>query len=1051
MPAAGPAVDVTLLGGIAVRRDGTQVGATSTRAVALLAYLAVHAPAPQPRQHLAALFWPDTPEAQARTNLRRELHQLRRLVPPDALEVTDASIAWRDTETCHVDVRSFLRGSADVRAVLGTAGAAEIARRGRAVLGTYAGALLPGVYDDWALDARDTLQRTCVELCDDLVTQLADRETRAALDFARRRIQLEPLEEAGYRQLMRLQISGHDRSGALTTYHRCASVLEEQLGVTPSAETADVLRGIIDLDGGPGPTLVGPAPDDLRAVITEHGLIGREDDLAVVVDHWTAAVQGRPGLVLLTGDPGVGKSRLVEEAQRVAARQGAAVAMSRCFSASGVALAPVADWLRAPDVLAARSSLDPVWQLEVDRLVPAVDVHREELTDEETGRALVDSWQQHRFYEGLSHAVLAVSRPLLLVLDDLHWCDQETLSWLTFLLQRVADRPVLVLATARSDELDQRPDRRALLLELASTGLVREHTVQPLTLEATRELAARTFGRRLDDEDAALLHVASGGYPLYVVEAARASTRLDGSHDLDEAGLGVVLRRRLSELTPAARCCAALAAAVGRDFRLDLLVEASDLDEVSVVRAVDELWRRHVLRQVGHGYDFTHDLLRDEAYLLVSPAERWLEHRRLARALESLNAADLDAVAVSLAEQLERGGRPDQAVPHYHRAAVGASRVFANAEALRLFQRCLDILLELPPSPDRDRRELDVRQAMSAPLNALRGYADRDLQATFERSVELAAGLGRIDLEVASLVGLWATTFVQGDIDGSHAIASRAIRLCDAVPSLVNQAHFSLGGSAVSLGDPELAVRELDLCYDLSAGTVSLSVGSRPEIHARAWSAHALWLLGEEDRAADASAAALRDAHDLNHPYSLVIALAYAAVTAQLRGDLVLLDETLEELVEICQRHSYAYYREWALILGGWRHGTEAGVADIRRGIAHLSASGSLTRMPYWLSLLAQAQRSVGQHTAADAALDSAWTTATQHGDRWWLPEVMRLRARSRPGDDAVDLLRRAEERAWRQSSPALAQRCRADLAERGEDAFGVRLERPNAERTPRP
>ena len=133
-------------------------------------------------------------------------------------------------------------------------------------------------------------------------------------------------------------------------------------------------------------------------------------------------------------------------------------------------------------------------------------------------------------------------------------------------------------------------------------------------MAATTELAQRLFGRAVDPSDAGLLQAASGGYPLYVVEAARGAMRDTGSSAengaVDEAGLGAVLRRRLSELSPEAQRCVALAAAVGRDFRLDLLVEASDQDEVTVVRAVDELWRRHVLRQVERGYDFSHDLLR---------------------------------------------------------------------------------------------------------------------------------------------------------------------------------------------------------------------------------------------------------------------------------------------------------------------------------------------------------------------------------------------------------------------------------------------------------
>jgi hypothetical protein len=241
---------------------------------------------------------------------------------------------------------------------------------------------------------------------------------------------------------------------------------------------------------------------------------------------------------------------------------------------------------------------------------------------------------------------------------------------------------------------------------------------------------------------------------------------------------------------------------------------------------------------------------------------------------------------------------------------------------------------------------------MSAPLNALRGYADREVRQIFERSVELAASLDCADLELASLVGLWAATFVQGDIDGSQVIATRAIELADQVPQLANQAHFSLGGTAVTLGRPEQAVAELGLACELSPGTVSLTVGSRPEVHARAWVAHAWWLLGDDTVAADEAKRAVEDARSANHPYSLAIAHAYGAVTAQLRDDLELLDEHLAELTALCQRHTCAYYREWALVLGGWRLGGEQGSSRIKVGIANLTSSalgpGCRTGSPSW-------------------------------------------------------------------------------------------------------
>ena len=148
-----------------------------------------------------------------------------------------------------------------------------------------------------------------------------------------------------------------------------------------------------------------------------------------------------------------------------------------------------------------------------------------------------------------------------------------------------------------------------------------------------------------------------------------------------------MLRNRLDQATAAAREVAGLAAAVGTNFTLDLLTEASDLDADMVVEAVDELWRRRIIREFRDGYDFSHDLLRETAYAQVSPPRRWLLHRRIAQGLELLHAEDTDAVAAQLAEQYARGGRPERAVAYYRRAADVAAGMFAHAEAIRLHEQ----------------------------------------------------------------------------------------------------------------------------------------------------------------------------------------------------------------------------------------------------------------------------------------------------------------------------------------------------------------------------
>ena len=316
----------------------------------------------------------------------------------------------------------------------------------------------------------------------------------------------------------------------------------------------------------------------------------------------------------------------------------------------------------------------------------------------------------------------------------------------------------------------------------------------PLGRDGVRALAASFLERELSDEEVSLLATATGGYPLYVVEAIRSANELDQGGPLSSLGdLASVLRRRLEAASPHAREVAALASAVGRDFNLDLLTEASDLDVDVVVRSVDELWRHGIFREQPSGYDFSHDLVRDSAYASVSPPHRWLLHRRIAQSLQILHSEREDEVAAQLAEQYDRGGRPDRARHYYRRAAQLAAAVFANSEAVRCFRRCLELVAQQPAGRARDEEELDVLLEMSPPLNAIHGYSSLQLQATLERSAHLAEKLSRPRDLMSCLVGLSAVRLVQGHVTDAYELATRALDLAEVEPKTAGHAHY-VGG-----------------------------------------------------------------------------------------------------------------------------------------------------------------------------------------------------------------------------------------------------------------
>ena len=733
--------------------------------------------------------------------------------------------------------------------------------------------------------------------------------------------------------------------------------------------------------------------------------------------------------MLVRGSAGVGKTRLVAEVTEFARLQGAVVASTQCFGTSGrLALAPVADWLRNPVVQSATATLDPAWRAEVDRLVPSAAGRGEPRA---ASRAMVDAWQRHRFFEGLARALIGVGRPMLLVLDNLQWCDQETLAVLTFCLGLDPAAPILVAGTVRDDNPAEDPELAAWTVRMRASGLLTELSLDPLEASDTARLAETISGRPLLEADANLLQATTGGFPLYVVEAVRGSVDLVSSRP-PAGDLTAVLRNRLDQVSAAAREVAGLAAAVGANFTLDLLTEASDLDAGIVVGAVDELWRRRIVREFRDGYDFSHDLLRETAYTQVSPPRRWLLHRRIAQGLELLHAGNTDLVAAQLAEQYTRGGRPERAVAYYRRAADVAAGMFAHAEAIRLHQQALATVRDLPGGRDRDRQELAVLEAMAAPLNARYGYSSPELQRTLERSVVLAESFGDKNSLLTGLVVLWMSRFVQGRTADGYQTATRALALVDPGSELSGPAHFAVGGSAISLGMAAEALRHLELAAKLTRGDLPLSVGTRPEVHSMAWAAHAHWLLGHDDDARSSCLEAIRLARAVDHPYSLAVALAYGSITHQMRHDMSELRDTVGELRDLCDRYGFAYYREWGLVLDGWSRTDGPGVDLARRGIGNLKSEGSFARMPYWLSLLADLLARGNRPGAARATLDAALVAGHTHDDKWWLPEVMRMRAAYDDDDAAISRLRAAAQMASAHGSTALLRRCEHDLAERG-------------------
>ena len=698
-------LSVSLLGDFCIRYDEKPITDIDTpRLQSLLAYLILHRDAPQSRARMAFLFWPDTTEAQARTNLRNLLHHLRHSLP-DAESYLDTSVQtlqWRSDASLALDVADFETALAHAEhfSQLNDSVAVRVALE--RVIALYDGDLLPSCYEDWIIPKREGLRQAYLNALERLVCLLEEqRDYQSAIQNVQRLLLQDPLHETAYRRLIRLHALNGDRAAALRVYHNCTTILQRELDVEPSPATREIYEQLLGTESRPSATL--------PATTAFSPLVGREREWMQLLKIWSAvAAGGEPHVAMLCGEAGIGKTRLVEDLLQWTARQGITSANARCYAAEGdLAYAPVTTWLRALPTL----PLEDVWLAEVARLLPEVLAQRPDLPKP---AALTEAWQRRQLFEALSHAILSNNQPLLLTIDDLQWCDRDTLEWLHFLLRFDREVRLLVAGTYRPEEVGDDHPLVSLLQALRLEKQVTEIDLQPLDEIATHTLAELVAGGEISIEIAQLLYRETEGNPLFVVETVRAGLpvrdkKLSAEIPADPFPSGVrlppkvrsVLEARLGQVSPPGRELAGLAATIGREFSFELLAKASGCGEDALVRELDELWQRRIVREHGiDAYDFSHDKLREVAYGRLSVARRRLMHRHVAHALETLRTADLDPVSRQVATHYERAGLPENALPYYLRAAAIARQVYANEEAIVLLQRGLELLKDDGSSAD---------------------------------------------------------------------------------------------------------------------------------------------------------------------------------------------------------------------------------------------------------------------------------------------------------------------------------------------------------------
>lgn len=678
------------------RSDGVSVALGTPTTRSLFAYLLLHRQHPRDRRRLAFLFWPDAAESAARRNLRQYLFRLKRALEPldpqgDLLLADNSSVQINPQADLWIDAEEFracLLPGSDTQSL-------------RSAVALYRGDLLEDIYDDWCAQERQDLRQLYLHALDQLIMNLQHQGAlEEALRYARQWVHDEPLNEAAHRRLMALLSLSGNRGRAIEQYEQMAETLATTLDTDPMPESKAlyeaIKQGAYQAPGDqPG------AAEIWSGAQAGLPLVGRRDELADLEGALVRAAVGRGVTVLISGEAGIGKSRLEQEFRL--RRERLAIIAHSCHE-----LESLTPYGSLRPMLEQAYSLLPENLLQSPKawLRPLLEVGPPGTHRLPGVRRRIDprSISQAILLDSFCALVEEICRcnkltPLVLVLDDLHWADKSTWEFLAQLSHRAVQLPLLIIGLCRMEDL---PAERNLLIRT----LERNELLLPIPLGLlNKEESDLLAGHLLADLDPSqvllerLFHETEGN-PLFLVETIRAlrdassgqAAKLGAvpDHELDlPLRIQRVIQGRLDHLDPLSSELLGTAASIGQRFNAALLREVSQRSGQEIVAALETWLRRGLVRELGEGYEFSHAKIREAAAATLSQARSQHVHRRIALVLE---ATVPPAEPALLAHYYARSDRPDLALPHYARAGEEALQLRSYHEAAQFGMRAINLL-----------------------------------------------------------------------------------------------------------------------------------------------------------------------------------------------------------------------------------------------------------------------------------------------------------------------------------------------------------------------
>jgi class 3 adenylate cyclase/predicted ATPase len=752
-------------------------------------------------------------------------------------------------------------------------------------------------------------------------------------------------------------------------------------------------------------------------------LIGRSSELSLLLDRWEKAKEGDGQVIVLSGIPGVGKSRLLHELRSRIQEEPHVLLHHQCSPYhSQSAFFPVIEQIEQGARLTAREAdADKVAKLQA-YLPPSIDNSKEPLaliakllsiiTENHRGLAELSSQQiKNRTISTLVDMLLAFSlqHPTLCIFEDAHWVDPSSLELLELIISRIGRARVLLIVSCR-------PEFRPTWIAHANITI---HSLTRLSHSEVKTMIRDLLrGGSIPQQLVDQIIEKADGVPLFIEEltnsmlSAPLRTRGTFERTPQPASLRVpetlsdALMERLDRVAPSRRLVQ-IAAVIGREFSYDLLSAAAQIDEEDMHSALSGLEQADIIHRVGISpfvrFAFKHVLLRDAIYESLLRSKRQQTHADIASALERDFPELAENQPEVLAYHYQEAGNHQSAIRCWFGSGQRALENSANVEAIANFRKALQLLNALPETPEQTKQEIDIQLALGIPLIAVRGYAAPETREAFMRARTLCLRLGDVPEYFQALFGLWGHAWMGGKNDDALRMAdeflARSGPLSDPVRLMV--AHRMMGSTLLTIGEFQSSASHFEETIKLSAGKEKQPLHSRymvePQVASLLLLSWDLWFLGYPDQSLSRVSEALALAQDLGHPYTVAFAHYMTSVVHILRGDAARALESAEKSFEVSREQRLSLYAILSRISRGRAIGDLGRLAEaqteIALGIDEARRNGVGFMLPMMESWLADMHAKTGENERALSIVEGALANTGDVTGRSWESELHRQRA----------------------------------------------------------